>query len=167
MKLEEIMVTNVVQIRPDETVGQAAALMKQEAVGCLVATTDGTVKGIITDRDLLGCMQQTHDPRQCKVATHMSRPVIVLKPDEDHIVAIDIMQRRRIKRLPLARDGKLVGMVSLSDLAALAEGEMHKVWASWTAVAGIMRAQAVQVWATRQWVETGEKGCGETRKSRN
>jgi CBS domain-containing protein len=164
MKLEEIMVTNVVQIRPDETVGRAAALMKEKAVGCLVVSTDGTVKGIITDRDLLGCLQQSHDPRLCKIATHMSRPVIVLKPDEDHIAAIDVMQRRRIKRLPLARDGKVVGMVSLSDLAALAEGEMHKVWASWTVVAGIMRAQAVQVWVTKQRVKAGDKSHDATPK---
>jgi CBS domain-containing protein len=158
MKLEEIMVTNVVQIRPDETVGRAATLMKEKAVGCLVVTADGAIKGILTDRDLLECMQQSHDPRQCKAAGHMSRPVIVLKPEEDHIAAIDVMQRRRIKRVPIVRDGKLAGIVSLSDLAALAEGEMHKVWASWTAVAGIMRAQAVQVWHTKQRVKDQQKG---------
>lgn len=160
MNLEEIMVPNVVQIRPDETVGQAARLMIEQVVGCLIVTADGAVKGILTDRDLLECMQQSHDTRQCKVAVHMRRPVIVLKPEEDHIAAIDVMQRRRIKRVPIVREGKLAGMVSLSDLAALAEGEMHKVWASWTTVAGIMRAQAVQVWQTKRRVKAEQKGRG-------
>jgi len=160
MTLEEIMVTNVLQIRPDESVARAATLMKEQAIGCLIVTADSALKGILTDRDLLGCILQTHEPRDCKVAGHMTRPVIVLKPEEDYIVAIDVMQRRRIKRLPIVRDGKLVGIVSLSDLAALAEGEMHKVWASWAAIAGIMRAQAVQAGASHQSGESKWKGQG-------
>ena len=160
MKLEEIMVTNVIQIGPDEAMSRAAALMKEQAVGCLIVTVDGAVKGIITDRDLLGCMQRSHDPGQCKVGVHMSRPVIVLKPEADPVCATDVMQRRRIKRVPIVRDGKLVGMVSLSDLAALAEAEMHKVWSSWSAIAGIMRAQAVQVRASKQSGESKRKSEG-------
>ena len=150
MKLEEIMVRNVVEIDPATTVAQAAELMMDRGVGCLPVSVDGSLKGIMTDRDLLKCIRQNHDPRHCPASAHMSRPVIVLPPDEDHIVAIDVMQRRRIKRLPIAQQGKLVGIVSLSDLAALAEGEMHKIWASWTAVAGIMRSQAIQVWGGRE-----------------
>jgi CBS domain-containing protein len=160
MKLEEIMVANVVQIGPDEAVSRAATLMREQAVGSVVVTLDGAVKGIITDRDLLGCIQRSHDAGQCKVKVHMSRPVIVLKPDAEHLAATDVMQRRRIKRVPIVRDGKLVGMVSLSDLAALAEGEMHKVWASWAAIAGVMRAQAVQVWALKQSADSKRKGQG-------
>jgi CBS domain-containing protein len=162
MKLEEIMVTNVIQMRPAEAVVRAATLMKEQAVDCLVLTADGAVKGIITGRDLLGCIQQAHDPRLCKVSAHMSRPVIVLKPEEDQIAAIDVMQRRRIKRVPIVRDGRLVGIVSLSDLAARAQAEMEKVWASWTAIAGIMRAQAGQVRISKQSVESEQKGRGTT-----
>jgi CBS domain-containing protein len=120
MKLQEIMVGDVVQISPAGTVCEAAKLMREKSVGCLVATMDGVIKGIITDRDLLACLQQKHDPYQCKIALHMSRPVVVLRPDEDHLTAVNVMRQKRIKRLPVASRGKLLGIVSLSDLAAIA-----------------------------------------------
>ena len=53
----------------------------------------------------------------------MRRPVHVLRPDEDHTIAAEVMCERRIKRLPIAHNGKLLGIVSLSDLAAIAGGE--------------------------------------------
>ena len=105
MKLEEIMVGDVVQISPAGTVGEAAKFMREKFVGCLVATIDGVIKGIITDRDLLACLHQKHDPYQCKIALHMSRPVVVLRPEEDHLTAVNVMRQKRIKRLPVASRG--------------------------------------------------------------
>jgi len=123
MKLEEIMVRNVVEAAPDDTIGAAAKRMREKNVGCLVATVDGRVKGIITDRDLLACLERRHDPDRCKVAAHMSRPVTVLPPDEDRGTAARVLAAKRIKRLPIAQKGKLLGIISLSDLAALAHAE--------------------------------------------
>ncbi len=127
MKLQEIMVSDVVQISPADTVGEAAKLMREKSVGCLAATIDGVIKGIITDRDLLACLHQKHDPYQCKIALHMSSPVVVLRPEEDHLTAVSVMRQKRIKRLPVASRGKLLGIVSLSDLAAIAEAELERI----------------------------------------
>jgi len=123
MKLEEIMIRNVIEAASDETIGAAAQRMREKNVGCLVATVDGRVKGILTDRDLLACIERRHDPYRCKVAAHMSRPVTVLSPDEDHFTAARVLAAKRIKRLPIAQKGKLLGIVSLSDLIALAHAE--------------------------------------------
>ena len=81
MKLEEIMVKAVATIGPEDKIVSAAIRMREKNVGALVATIDEAVKGIITDRDLLGCIVEAHNPHECKVATHMSRPVIVLSPE--------------------------------------------------------------------------------------
>jgi signal-transduction protein with cAMP-binding, CBS, and nucleotidyltransferase domain len=124
MKLQELMVPEVVQVAADESIGVAAKRMREKSVGCLVITVDRTIKGIITDRDLLCCIGQAHDPYQCKVSTHMSRPVIVLRPEENLLTAADVMRRRHIKRLPIAEDGKLLGIVSLSDLASRAAKDL-------------------------------------------
>ena len=140
MKLKDIMIADVQQVSPDATMSQTAAIMLRQAVGCVVVTRNGAIKGILTDRDLLHCMNQHHDPYQCAAAVHMTHPVIVLPPDEDHLSAVDVMQNKRIKRLPIAQGGKLVGIVSMSDLTLIAEG------ASWTLIAGLMRTQAVQIW---------------------
>jgi CBS domain-containing protein len=145
MKLQEIMVSDVVQISPADTIGGAAKLMREKLVGCLVATVDGVVKGIITDRDLLACLHQKHDPYQCKTAVHMSRPVIVLRPEEDHMTAINVMREKRIKRLPVASRGKLLGIVSLSDLAAIAAPEVERLKSSGLFLSALIKTEGAQV----------------------
>lgn len=145
MKLQEIMVGDVVQISPADTIGEAAKLMREKFVGCLVATIDGVIKGIISDRDLLACLHQKHDPYQCQVARHMSRPVIVLRPEEDHVTAVNVMQEKRIKRLPVASHGKLLGIVSLSDLAAIAAPEVERIQSSGLFLSALIRTAGAQV----------------------
>jgi CBS domain-containing protein len=144
MNLESVMIREVVQARPHETVTEAAGRMREKAVGCLVVTLDGVVKGIITDRDLLACLAENHDPHRCPVSAHMRRPVIVLKPDEDHLSAAKVMRGRKIKRLPVAKNGRLLGMISLSDLAALALEEAERVRGAWDFFREVVNAQAAQ-----------------------
>jgi signal-transduction protein with cAMP-binding, CBS, and nucleotidyltransferase domain len=164
MRLRELMVTEVIQIAPDDSIARAAKRMRERAVGCLVATADVTIKGILTDRDLLGCIGQGHDPNQCKVSSHMSRPVIVLPPEENLLTGADVMRRRRIKRLPIAEAGKLLGIVSLSDLASFAASELNTSTAFLSALISTQGAQART--AQLRTTENGSpepgtiRGCG-------
>lgn len=144
MKLQEIMRVDVIQISPGECIGEAVKLMRDKSVGCLVVTLDGAIKGIITDRDLLACIGQSHDPYQCAVAHHMSRPAIVLPPEEDHLTAANVMWKKRIKRVPITKDGKLLGIISLSDLAALAESDLERLESSTLFVANLIKTQGAQ-----------------------
>jgi len=144
MKLQEILVPDVIEVSPDETIGAAAKRMREKSVGCLVATIDGAVKGIITDRDLLACLERNHDPYRCVVSEHMSRPVIVLRPDEEHGIAVKVMGERHVKRLVVAEHGKLLGIVSLSDLAAVAHDEAARVGAACEFIVNVVGAQIHQ-----------------------
>lgn len=144
MKLQEIMRADVKQISPAESIGEAAKRMRDKSVGCLVVTVDGAIKGIITDRDLLACISQSHDPYQCAVARHMSRPAIVLPPEEDHLTAANVMWKKRIKRVPITKDGKLLGIISLSDLAALAESDLERLESSTVFVSNLIKTQGAQ-----------------------
>ncbi|HSK30429.1 MAG TPA: CBS domain-containing protein [Candidatus Limnocylindria bacterium] len=144
MKLEEFMIREVIRSSPSETIAEAAKRMREKAVGCLVATLDGAVKGIITDRDLLTCLAEAHDPYGCPVSAHMRRPVIVLGPEEDHVTAAKVLRSRKIKRLPVAKSGRLLGMISLSDLAALANEEAAKLQSSLDFLTEVVNAQAAQ-----------------------
>ena len=155
MKLQDLMVKDVIQAAPEETVGVAGKRMRESAVGCLVVTAAGAVKGIVTDRDLLACLAAAHDPYQCKISTHMRRPVHVLRPDEDLTIAADVMQERCIKRLPIVHNGKLLGIVSLSDLAANAGGEAEKLRAALRFFTAVLRTQASQSEPTRAANLTG------------
>ncbi len=155
MKLQELMVKDVIQAAPEETVGVAGKRMRESAVGCLVVTVAGAVKGIVTDRDLLACLAAAHDPYQCKISTHMRRPVHVLRPDEDHTIAAEVMCERRIKRLPIAHNGKLLGIVSLSDLAAIAGAEAEGLRTALRFFTAVVRTQASQSEPTRAANLTG------------
>lgn len=144
MKVEEIMIREVVQSSPENSITEAAKLMRDQGVGCLVITADGTIKGLITDRDLLGCIAAGHNPSECKISAHMSRPVAVIKPEEDYLTAADVMRRRRIKRLPIAKQGKLLGIVSLSDLAKLAVTDLGQIESSLRLVSSFLGAVEIQ-----------------------
>jgi CBS domain-containing protein len=144
MKLKDIMIRQVIQVSPEESIAEAGKRMREKSVGCLVATLDGAVKGIITDRDLLACLAESHDPYRCPVSVHMRRPVFVLRPEEDHVTAARVLRRRKIKRLPVTENGRLLGILSLSDLAALADVEAGTLQGSLDFFTEVVRAQSAQ-----------------------
>ncbi len=143
MKLEEIMVKNVVTIGPNDSTVAAAQRMREKAVGCLVVTIGKAIQGIITDRDLLGCISEGHDLHLCKLSTHMNRPVVTERPEEELLTAAEVMARRRIKRLPIVKEGELVGIVSISDFAGITHEQAKSLWPTWVSVATLLRAQAL------------------------
>lgn len=140
MKLKDIMVREVVTISPEESTASAARKMREKSVGCLVVILDKAIKGIVTDRDLLGCLSESHDPRDCKISTHMSRPVIVERPEEELLRAAEIMAERRIKRLPVVEHRELVGLVSFSDISRIMDEQAQAYGSMWASVTRLIRA---------------------------
>ncbi len=117
MQLKEVMKTEVVTVGRNETVTDAAKRMREANIGCLVIMDGDSLLGIVTDRDLLiGCLGAGHDPSARQVSDYMSSPVITESPATEIQIAAHMMVSRKIKRLPLVEDGKLVGLVSFSDL---------------------------------------------------
>jgi CBS domain-containing protein len=143
MKLEEVMVKDIVTAAPNETIDTAAQRMLERSVGSLLVVVDDVLKGIITDRDLLYCISSGHRPGECQVAAHMSRPVVTERPDEDLLVAAEVMMRKGIKRLPVVRDGRVVGIVSFSDIAQVSHQLAKGFWSTGVAVTTLVRALAL------------------------
>ena len=75
----------------------------------------------------LACLAAAHDPYRARLARICTGRCIVLRPTRISPVAAEVMRARRIKRLPIAQNGKLLGIVSLSDLAAIAGGEAEQI----------------------------------------
>lgn len=81
MKVEEIMVKNVVTIDGERDAVEAAKLMGERNVGCLLVEEEGKVKGIITERDIVRrIVALAIDPTKVKVKDIMSTPLIVVEP---------------------------------------------------------------------------------------
>jgi len=119
MLISDIMSANVVSITPEESSSLAARLLYRHNIGALpVCTPDGRLKGILTDRDIvLRCVAAENDPETTPVGEIMSKGVVSVGPGDDVRVATRIMAEEQVRRLPVLSNGKVVGMVSLGDMA--------------------------------------------------
>ncbi|MCZ2856096.1 MAG: CBS domain-containing protein [Candidatus Bathyarchaeota archaeon] len=118
LKVEDIMVEDVITVDSDVQVMEAVKLMNQNEIGCLVVTRRGKAIGILTERDLLKrVIVKLRDPKKIKVRQIMTKPLIVGDPDMNLEDATKIMFDRKIKKLPVIESRKLVGLVSLTDIA--------------------------------------------------
>lgn len=134
MQLREIMTGDVITITRDQTIAEAAKRMRESNVGCLVVTNEGSVQGIITDRDLVvNCLYQLDDYAECEVSAHLTSPALTAEADTDILDAAHLMNENRIKRLPVVESDQLVGIVSFSDIAQAMDQPMHDVLAGFGA----------------------------------
>jgi CBS domain-containing protein len=113
MKILDIM-HDVKVVSPGITVREAADIMSKEEIGCLVVITGSKVSGIVTERDILRNIRRTKE----KIEKIMSKNVITAEDSETIDRAAEIMADSKIKRLPITRDGKLVGIVTVTDIIA-------------------------------------------------
>jgi len=127
MQVSKLMNSNVVSITPEESTTLAARLLNRHNIGSLpVCSLDGRLKGILTDRDIvLRCVATENDPDTTKVGDIMSRSVISVSPSDDVCEAARIMAEDQIRRLPVTQDGRIVGMLSLGDMAKRHEFDME------------------------------------------
>jgi len=117
LKLEDVMVEEVITVEEKATVKEAVELMNKHEIGCLIVVKKGKPAGIVTERDMLKrILLESKDPEKTKVKEIMSEPLIVGKPQMDIEDAVKLMFKRNIKKLPVADKDHLVGLVTLTDL---------------------------------------------------
>ena len=125
MKLKEIMTKQVLTVHPEERVAVAARVMARNNIGSLpVCDAQGKICGMVTDRDLVVRCMAADGPGKMKVRDVMTGNVITAAPDMEAAMAAHLMGRQQIRRLPVVKDGKLCGMISLGDLA-VSEGSAY------------------------------------------
>ncbi len=119
MQVRELMHTDPVTLSPGDSTALAARLLSRHNVGALpVCSSDGRLRGIVTDRDIvLRCIAPEDDPAQTPVRDVMTRGCYTVAPEADCAAAAHLMAQRQVRRLPVVQQGKLVGMLSLGDLA--------------------------------------------------
>lgn len=110
MKASEIMTTSVICIPDSSSVEDAARLMARHRISGLPVTNDeGMLVGLVTEHDLIA-------KRGRSVVDVMSRSVISVTADTEAEQVQHLLTNQRIRRVPVVRDGKVVGIVSRSDL---------------------------------------------------
>ena len=119
MKVRELMNPHVVSLATTDSTALAARLLSRHNVGSVpVCTTDGRLRGIVTDRDIvLRCVAAEDDPAQTPVRDIMTRSCVTVSPNADCREAARLMSAQQVRRLPVVEEGEVVGMLSLGDLA--------------------------------------------------
>jgi len=116
-KIRKIMVENVITVKPYETIKTAAELMNLHGISSLIVIDSEKPVGIVTERDMLSRVLNKPKPSaEATVVTIMSKPVITASPNMRAGDAAKLMIEHNIKKLPVVEDGRLVGLVSLTDL---------------------------------------------------
>ncbi len=128
MLLRDIMKRNVISILPDSPVIEAARKMEEHNIGCLLVMKDGQANGILTDRDIaLKVIARGSDPALTRVAEVMQSHVISANPEMDVLEASRLMSFNHVRRLPIQEDGRIVGIVSVMDLAHVVQEEVDNL----------------------------------------
>jgi len=106
----------VLRLDADASVLDAAQRMVQYNVGSLLVTDDGRDVGIFTERDYLRRVTLEHRSEETPLRDVVSSPLIVAAPDTTVEECMALMTDRRVRHVPVADDGKIVGLVSIGDL---------------------------------------------------
>ena len=118
LRVEDVMVKEVIEIDANVTIIEAAGVMNKFEIGCLIAIRKGKVSGILTERDLLKrVVAEGKDASKVRVRDIMTSPLVIAEPKMDLSEAVKLMFQMKIKKLPVVEGKRLVGLLSLTDIA--------------------------------------------------
>jgi CBS domain-containing protein len=117
IKVADAMRKSVVTIHPDDTVDKALRAMVDLDIGCVIVSDKANPLGVITDSNLLErVFYQKRDPSKVKAKDIMSHPLKSIGPDADLEEAAKLMRDLRMKRLPVVKNNKLIGIITETEL---------------------------------------------------
>jgi len=117
--IREVMTREPVTLEPDASAADAARLMKEHDIGSVLVCDEEKLWGIVTDRDLaIRCVADGGSADEA-VGEICSTGVFTLAPDDDVAEAVNAMKERAIRRIAIVDGERLVGIVSLGDLAQI------------------------------------------------
>lgn len=129
MRVAELMTKQVASCKITDNLGTAAKLMWDADCGAIpVLGVDGTVKGMVTDRDIcMACFMRNAAPSALSAQDAMSRALYSCTPETSVADAEKTMRKNQVRRIPVVdKHGRLAGVLSLADIAREAERERDK-----------------------------------------
>lgn len=131
MKCKDVMSKNIKWATSDQTIEDAVKIMQEQNCGAVpVVDKNMRIQGVVTDRDItLFTVLQHKKPEITKLSEFMTKDVITCLDNEDLQDLIKRMREYQIRRIPIVdNENKLVGMVSLGDIAVKVPQEEHEVY---------------------------------------
>jgi CBS domain-containing protein len=117
--VKDAMRKTVISIDSAMTVKDAATMMDDTNVGCVIITKGNAPLGILTERDFVKRIVSKEKSFSTPLADVMSFPLITAKPEDTVWEVAEIMKKNKIHKVPVEDNGKLVGIITASDLVKL------------------------------------------------
>jgi len=134
-KVRDVMTPGPIGVDYDQSVGEAARAMRDWGVGAILVVSNGSLYGLVTDRDLVVRAVAEERGADEPVGPLSSANLIGVDADADVHEAMRLMRRHGVRRLPVLEDGQVAGIVSLGDLAMQDEPDLAFAQLSAIAVA--------------------------------
>ena len=116
-KVRDVMTSEPIVLQQDQTIADAAQAMRDTAVGAVLVVDGDRLCGLITDRDIVVRAVAESAPPDSPVGPLVSADLIAVGADDEADDAARVMQANAVRRLPVMDDGRIVGIVSIGDLA--------------------------------------------------
>ena len=117
MKIRDVMTPNPRTVSPNDTIQAAARVMQTEDTGAVPVVNDGHVLAVVTDRDIVVRVVAEGGSLSTPVGDIASKSVVTVTPEMSTREASELMSEHQIRRLPVVENDRLVGIVSIGDLA--------------------------------------------------
>ena len=117
MKIRDVMTPNPKTVSPTDTIQAAAQVMQAEDTGAVPVVNDGHVLAVVTDRDIVVRVVAEGGSFSGPVGDIATKSVVVATPEMSTREASELMSEHQIRRLPVVENDRLVGIVSIGDLA--------------------------------------------------
>lgn len=115
--VRSVMSTKLHTVEPSDTVGEAVAVMAQNRVGSVLVMEGDRLLGIFTERDTVRALSMSHDAPRHQIVSWMTADPKTVGPDMDADEALRFMLDQGFRHLPIVEDKKVIGIVSMRDLA--------------------------------------------------
>ncbi|OIO41319.1 hypothetical protein COU56_04085 [Candidatus Pacearchaeota archaeon CG10_big_fil_rev_8_21_14_0_10_31_9] len=117
IRVGDVMTRDFVHMSPDSTALECAKTMMKKRVGSLVVKEGDKLHGIITEKDLVWAMTKKPDKlKEIRAKDILTRKIITISPEATIHQALDKMNRKKLRRLPVVNNKRIVGYVTLKDI---------------------------------------------------
>ena len=117
--VKDVMKTNVISIDSSMTVKDAACMMDDANVGCIIITKDNVPSGILTERDFVKRIAAKNKALSSKVSEVMSSPLIMIESEETVWEAAEKMKQKGVHKLPVHEGNKVIGIITTTDIVKI------------------------------------------------
>lgn len=129
--VKDVMISDLATLDASTSIRDAAKLMDEKNIGCIIVTKSQLPIGILTERDFIKRITSKEKPLTASLEEVMSSPLIVIDPNEIVWEAAQIMKVNNIHKLPVKKDNQIIGIVTATDLVKIcsigSDSEMRRI----------------------------------------